>query len=154
MSQKKNVIKLTDNERKDLESIVKTGKHAAREIRRAHTLLLSDGGETDSQIAQLLHVSEQTVVRTRRQWVAGKRLTDAPKAPRRKRLDGKGEALLVALACSEAPDGREMWTMQLLADRLVALGVVDGSLSDETVRRTLKKTKSSPGSKNNGAWPK
>jgi transposase len=150
MSQKKNEIKLTDVERKELESIVKTGKHTAREIRRAHSLLLADGGKTDGQIAQLLHVTEQTVVRTRRNWVASNHLKDKPKAPRKKRLDGKQEAFLVALACSETPDGREAWTMQLLADRMVALGVVEGSLSDETVRRTLKKTRSSPGSKNNG----
>ncbi len=154
MSQKKDVINLTDNERKDLENIVTSGKHTAREIRRAQTLLLSDAGETDSQLGRLLHVTEQTVVRTRRQWVAGKRLTDAPQAPRRTRLDGKGDAFGVALACREAPPGRERWTMQLLADRLVALGVGDGSLSDETVRRPLKKTKSSPGSKHKGVLPK
>lgn len=154
MSRKANEIKLTDNERKQLEAIVKTGKHAAREIRRAHTLLLSDAGKTDRQIAQVLHVTEQTVVRTRRNGVESKRLGDKPKAPRRKRLDGKQEAFLVALACSETPEGRAVWTMQLLADRMIALGVVDGSLSDETVRRTLKKTRSSPGSKNNGALPK
>ena len=154
MTKKENAIKLTDSERNQLEAIVRTGKHAAREIRRAHTVLLSDAGKTDSQIAEVLHVTEQTVVRTRRNWVESKRLEDKPKAPRKKRLDGKQEAFLVALACSETPDGREEWTMQLLADRMVALGVVDGSLSDETVRRTLKKTRSSPGSKNNGALPK
>ncbi len=154
MSQKKNEIHLTDEERKELESIVKTGKHRAREIRRAHTLLLSDVGKTDSHIAQLLHVTEQTVVRTRRHWVESKRLTDGPKVPRGRRLDGKGEAFLVALACSEAPDGRERWTMQLLAERMVALGVVEDSLSDETVRRTLKKTKLNRGSKSNGVLRK
>jgi transposase len=76
---------------------------------------------------------------------------DQPKRGRRKRLDGKQEALLVALACSDAPDERESWTMQLLADKLVELKVVEQPISDETVRRTLKKTTLNPGSKSSGA---
>lgn len=83
-----------------------------------------------------------------------KRITDQPKPGREKKLDGKQEAFLVALACSEAPGERENWTMQLLADRLVELGVVEKPISDETVRRTLKKMNCSPGAKNSGASPR
>lgn len=80
-----------------------------------------------------------------------KQITDKPKPGRAKKLDGKQEAFLVALACSDAPEERESWTMQLLADRLVELGVVEEPISDETVRRTLKKTTLNPGSKSSGA---
>ena len=149
MTKKANEIQLSVEERVQLEQLVSKGKHNAREIRRAHTLLLSEKGQTDSQIAELLGVTEQTVVRTRRNWVADKRLTDKAKAPRKRRLDGKQEAFLVALACSDAPDGREEWTMQLLAERMVALEVVE-VVSDETIRRILKKTKLSRGSKSSG----
>jgi len=78
-------------------------------------------------------------------------LEDQARRGREKKLDGKQEAFLVALACSEAPGERETWTMQLLADRLVELHVIDEPISDETVRRTLKKMNSSPGGKPNGA---
>jgi transposase len=72
-------------------------------------------------------------------------LKEKSRPGKERRLDGKQEALLVALACSDAPEGREHWTMQLLADRLVQLGVVEQAISDETVRRTLKKRISNPG---------
>lgn len=137
---KQNIVKLSEGERADLEEIVKKGKHGARLIRRAHTLLLSAVGKTDEGIAEMLHVTPLTVARTREQWVKERRLEDKPRAKRKQRLDGKQEAFLVALACSQAPEGRDEWTMQLLADKIVALGVLDSPISDETVRRTLKKT--------------
>ena len=80
----------------------------------------------------------------------GHELRDKPRRSRGRRLDGKQEAMLVALACSEAPEGRSEWTMQLLADKLLVLGVVEDAISDETVRRTLKKTTLSRGSSKNG----
>jgi transposase len=149
--QKKNVVELSENERAELESLVTKGKAGARIIRRAHTLLMSDAGRSDREIAALLHVDELTVVHTRRRWVERHELTDQPRRRRGRRLDGKQEALLVALACSEAPEGRSEWTMQLLADKLLVLGVVEEAISDETVRRTLKKTTLSRGSSKNGA---
>ena len=76
-------------------------------------------------------------------------LHDRPRPGARPKLDAKGEATLIALACSDPPEGRECWTMQLLADRLVELGVVE-AISDETVRRTLKKTRLSPGRRSSG----
>ncbi len=96
--------------------------------------------KTDEAIAELLHITPLTVAWSREQRVKERRLVDKPRAKRKKRLDGKQEAFLVALACSEAPEGRAEWTMQLLADKLVALAVIDSPIADETVRRTLKKT--------------
>lgn len=147
-------ITLSKEEREELEQIVKTGRHTARERRRAQTLLWSDAGKADREIAELHDVTPLTIATTRQRWVEEKRLSDKPKPGREKKLDGKQEAFLVALTCSDAPDGRESWTMQLLADRLVELGVVAEPISDETVRRTLKKTTSSPGARNSGALPK
>lgn len=133
-------IELSSIERAELETIVRKGKHKARIIRRAQSLLWSDTGKPDSEIAQLHGVAPQTVATTRRRWVKEKSLEDKPRPGRSKRLDGKQEAFLVALACSDAPEGFESWTMQLLADKLVELSVIDEPVSDETVRRTLKKT--------------
>lgn len=149
-----NPITLSDSEREELQQIVKTGQQPARVRCRAQTLLWSDQGKSDTEIAQLQDVRPLTVATTRRLWVEEKRITDKPKSGRKKKLDGKQEAFLVALACSDAPDRRESWTMQLLADRLVALGVVDEPISDETVRRTLKKTPCNPGVKNSGVSPR
>ncbi|MGD8586143.1 MAG: helix-turn-helix domain-containing protein [Chloroflexota bacterium] len=108
-------------------------------MRRAQTVLWSAAGKSDSEIAQLHGVTPQTVANTRKRWVKAKTLEDKPRSGRTKRLDGKQEAFLIALACSDAPEGFERWTMQLLADRLVELSVIDEPVSDETVRRTLKK---------------
>jgi transposase len=143
-------IELSETERRELEAIVKTGQQAARVRRRAQTLLWSDAGKSDLEIAQLHGITPLTVATTRENWVKSKRMTDKPKPGREKKLDGKQEAFLVALACSDAPDGRESWTMQLLADKIVELNVVDEPISDETVRRTLKKMNYNPGAKNNG----
>ena len=133
-------IQLSEVERAELEAIVRKGRHKARVIRRAQTLLWSDAGKPDSEIASLHGVTPQTVASTRKRWVKEKTLEDKPRPGRAKKLDGKQEAFLVALACSDAPDGLERWTMQLLADQLVELSVIDEPVSDETVRRTLKKT--------------
>src|SRR5258708_36887991 len=135
--QKKNVVQLSESERAELESIVTKGKAGARIIRRAHSLLLSDEGRSDREIANILHVDELTVVHTRQRWAEGHELRDKPRRSRGRRLDGKQEAMLDALACSEAPEGRSEWTMQLLAHKLLVLGVVADAISDETVGRTL-----------------
>lgn len=114
---------------------------------RARILLLASEGERDPFIVRALHTSPATVERTRWRFVQKgleRALYERHRSGIQSKLDTKAESFLVALACSEAPQGREHWTMQLLADRLVELGFVE-SLSDETVRRTLKKTASSPG---------
>ncbi len=151
MPKKEHVIELSEKDRLELEAMVRSGQHQARTMRRAQTLLWSNAGKTDGEIATLHGITPLTVARTRQRWVEGRRLEDQPRRGREKKLDGKQEAFLVALACSDAPGERESWTMQLLADRLVELQVIDRPISDETVRRTLKKINSSPGAKNSGA---
>lgn len=133
-------IELSETERLELEAIVRTGQQAARVRRRAQTLLWSEAGKTDLEIAALHGITPNTVATTRQRWVEEQSLTDQPRCGRNRKLDGKQEAFLVALACSDAPEGRETWTMQLLADKLMELSVIDEPISDETVRRRLKKT--------------
>lgn len=109
--------------------------------------MLSDESHPDQTIAQALHIHVNTVERIRAKFVEQGvefALRNRPIPGARRKLDGKAEAFLVATACSDAPDGKAKWTMQLLADELVRLELVD-EISDETVRRTLKKTKLSPG---------
>jgi transposase len=138
---KRYIVDLTAAERAELRSIIRTGIASARRLTRARVLLLADEGETDARIAAALHVHETTVERIRQRFVAGgveQARRDQPRPGGRPKLDRKQEAFLIALACSAPPQGRARWTMQLLADRLVALEIV-GAISDETVRRTLKK---------------
>lgn len=148
MSQKKYLVHLTNAEVNELETVLRTGKHAARKVTRARILLQAHAGKTDLEIANNLDVNLSTVERTREKFVQSVDLTEAlndrPHPPKPRKLDMTAEAFLIATACSDAPEGRANWTMQLLAERLVALEVVD-AISDETVRQTLKKTRSSPG---------
>jgi transposase len=144
---------LTDEEQADLIAIVSKGKGAARRITRSRILLLADenrakGSWKDADIAQALGVSQRTVERIREKCVmqgieAALNHTRRQKK-REKLLDGAAEARLVQLACSEAPDGHTSWTMQMLADKLVELEIVE-TISRETVRTTLKKMNLSPG---------
>jgi transposase len=150
MRPQKYPVILTVEEKSELESVVKRGKHSRREIQRAQTLLWSEEGKRDLEIADWLGVTPLTVASTRQRWATEKRIADAPKSGRHKKLDAKQEAFLVALACSDAPEGRESWTLQLLADKLVELNVVQTPISYETVRETLKKTHLSPGKKSSG----
>ncbi len=152
MRSQKYPVELTEEEKSQLESVVKRGKHSRREIQRAQMLLWSEEGKTDLEIAALLGVRALTVATTRERWASEKRIADAPKPGRHKKLDGKQEAFLVALACSDAPEGRESWTLQLLADKLVELKVVETPISYETVRETLKKTNLSLGKKSSGVF--
>jgi transposase len=157
MSRKpKHVVRLTTEERRRLVRLVKTGKNPARVLTHAHVLLKADAngpGLGDGAIATALDCGIRTVARIRKAFAEGG--LDAavcrkkPTGRRYRKLDGEQEARLVALACSPAPDGRGRWTLQLLANRLVELRAVD-AVSDETVRRTLKKTTSSRGSSSSG----
>jgi transposase len=139
MPKKEHVIQLSEIERLELQDIVRKGKQKARVMRRAQTLLWSDAGKTDGEIATLLNIRPLTVAQTRQKWVEEHSLEDKPRPGGKSKLDGKQEAFLVALACSDAPEGYESWTMQLLADKLVELQVIDVPISDETVRLRLKK---------------
>jgi hypothetical protein len=151
--QKRYRVTLTEEERQDLQRLVSVGKGAARKLTRARVLLLADqapGGpaRSDLEIVEALQCGRATVERVRQQFVEqGLEAALAPKPSQRvyeRKIDGRSEAHLIALACGAAPDGRARWTLRLLGDRLVALGVVE-SVSHETVRRVLKKTNSSPG---------
>jgi len=147
--QQKYPVRLTDEEREQLRTVTRMGKQSARVIQRAQILLWSNEGKQDKEIIELLDCAPLTVASTRERWVREKRLEDLPRLGSKPMLDAKQESLLIALACSDAPDGRDEWTMQLLADKLVELKVVEG-ISDETVRRTLKKTSSSRGKRKRG----
>ena len=154
MPQKKYLVTLTAEERDRLTALVSAGKRSALTLSRARLLLKADqadGGPAwdDARIADALDCGLRTVERIRRRFVEqglepalGRKPQDRPSRPRK--LDGAAEARLIALACSAPPEGRKEWTMRLLADQLVELDVVDG-VSDETVRRVLKKTRSSRG---------
>jgi transposase len=140
---KRYIVDPTEDERAALLALLHKGVAPARKPTRARILLLAAEGGTDAAIAAALHVHPATVERTRRRFVEGgpeAALSERPRPGGRPKLDGKQEAHSVALACSAPPGGRARWTMQLLADRLVGLALVD-AISDETVRRPLKKTR-------------
>jgi transposase len=135
-------INLTNEEREELVRLTTTGRHAARKVMRARILLKADEGLKDKQIAEHLDITVQTVEKVRKQCVRegiDATLTPKKRPPGKPKLDGEGEARLVQIACSEPPDGRQRWTLRLLADKLVELEVAD-SISYETVRQCLKKT--------------
>jgi len=147
MPRKVYIVELTKEEKAELLELTRKGKVSARKLKRAHILLQADKGKTDEEIADNLEVGRATVQRTRQKLVEGGlewALNERHRPGGKLKLDGTQEAFLVALAHSTPPEGRERWTMQLLADRLVQLKIVD-SISDETVRRTLKKRSASPG---------
>ena len=149
---KRYVVKLTDEERGRLRALTRKGKPAARAVRRARTLLLADEGRTDEQIVAALQSGLSTVARTRQRFVEGgieAALADRPRPGAAPKLTPKQQAFVVALACTRPPEGRTRWTMQLLADRLVELEVIP-DISDEAIRRLLKKTGSVRGSRSSG----
>ncbi len=154
MPKKEYIIKLTDEERCTLLALTKKGTIAARKLTRAHILRLADEGKPDAEIVVALGVGLSTVERTRKKYVEDGleyALCERPRPGVKRKLDEKQEAYLIALACSTPPNDQVRWTMQLLADRLVEVGIV-GEISDETVRRTLKKTSLNRGKSSNGAF--
>lgn len=153
---KKYVVELTEEQRSYLLELLRKGEGQARMLTRARILLLSAEGKTDRFIADTLKVNPQTVRNIRKRFAEEGlegALKERPRPGAQSKLNGKQEAFLVALACSDPPEGREHWAIQLLADRLVELGVVE-SISDETVRRVLKKTTSSLGKRSSGVSPR
>ena len=142
---KKHKVDLTLEERQTLETLVRKGQHSALKLMRAHILLKADShgpGWTDAQIADAFGCHEQTAHNVRKRFARRGRLAALERKSRPshvRKLDGQGEARLIALACSDPPEGFSQWTLQLLADELVELQIVE-SISIETVRQTLKKT--------------
>ena len=153
MAKKRYVVTLTEEERGQLQKLISSGKASARKLAHARILLKADSSEggsgwRDIKISQALDAGVATVERVRKRFVEeGLEAALGRRKPRRqylRKLDGEAEAHLIAMACSEPPEGHARWTLRLLADQVVVLGHVD-SISHETVRRTLKKTNSSPG---------
>ena len=147
---KKYVVELTEDERERLRKLISAGSAPARMLNRARILLKADVGKRseggsllDREIAPMLETSTATVQRVRerfcRQGLEAALERSAPDRVYERSFDGRAEARLIALACSEAQEGRERWSMRLLADKAVELGIVEGA-SHETVRKTLKKT--------------
>lgn len=144
---KTHVVTLSDDERAILRAHIQKGHGSARAIRRAHTLLLADERLQKQEIARMLHVSSVTVGNTCRRYVQGgleKALVDDPRPGAERKLDGRQEAHLIALVCGDPPEGHEDWSLRLIADRVIELGMVE-KISHETIRRLLKKTRSNPG---------
>ena len=141
-------VDLTSEERQTLETLIRKGEHSALKLMRAHILLKADSkgpGWTDAQIAEAFGCHEKTVYNVRKRFAMGERLAALERKPQSRpshvrKLDGQGEARLIALACSDPPEGFARWTLQRLADELVELKIVE-SISIETVRQTLKKTR-------------
>jgi transposase len=153
-------VKLSDEERERLNTLIHKGKHRAGQLVKARILLKADASEagegwSDSQIAAALDISIGTVARTRQQLVeegfeAVLTRKHSPASARTRIFDGAAEAKLVALACSTPPKGRARWTLQLLEEAVVELNIVERA-SDNTIGRTLKKIRSSPTSRSNGS---
>ena len=142
MPNKVYIVDLTDEERQTLEDITRKGQIKARKFKRAMVLLKADNGLSDAQIMEAVSVSRPMVERLRKRFVEGgleRALNDVPRPGQKRKLDGRGEAILIATACSEAPEGHHHWSLRLLAGKLVELQVVE-SISHEAVRQTLKKT--------------
>ena len=157
---KKYVVKLSFEEREQLNALITKGKHSARQLVKARILLKADASEaggrwSDGQIASALDTSVATVARTRQQLVEEGFQSvlvrkHSPMSARQRIFDGATEAKLIALACSDPPKGRVRWTLKLLEAAVVELHIVDRA-SDNTIGRTLKKTSSSPTCKSNGS---
>jgi transposase len=150
------MFKISEEDRVEVESFLRRGKANARSIRRGQVLLKSGEGWRIKDIAETFGVSEATVSNVRKRYeeggVAGV-MEDKRQAKRRQALDGVGEAVLVALACSPVPEGHDHWTLRMLRDKLIELEVVEG-ISAATVQIRLKKMSLSPGSGNTGVSPK
>ena len=142
MPAKKYIVTLTKEERQKLLALTRAGEISARKMKRAQILLKADENWKDKDIIAALNTSRSTVERIRKRYVEGgldKALNEDPRPGAKRKLDGRAEAHLIALACSDPPDDSDHWALRLLADELVELGLVD-SISHEAVRQYLKKT--------------
>lgn len=136
----KYIVELSESERSELEAFVRSGSTLVRKVKRAQILLAADAGYMDKDIASLLSTSTSTIYRAKKRLVEGgleRALNDESRPGGSRKLTGKDEALLVAIACSDPPSGRAHWTLELLADAFVRLSE-HASVSRETVRRRLK----------------
>ena len=149
-------VELTQSERSALIETSGRGKPLARTVKRALALLKADEGLSDREAAAAVSLSAATVARVRKRFVeegVEAAINDRPRPGRGRKLNGRQEAHLVAITCSNAPEGHAHWTLQLLADQVVAMEFA-GSISLETVRQILKKTNSNHGRRKSGASPR
>ena len=149
-------VELTQSERSALIETSGRGKPLARTVKRALALLKADEGLSDREAAAAVSLSAATVARVRKRFVEEgleAAINDRPRPGRGRKLNGRQEAHLVAITCSNAPEGHAHWTLQLLADQVVAMEFA-GSISLETVRQILKKTNSNHGRRKSGASPR
>ena len=140
---KSNIVHLNEQEREELRQYLRKGKSSARSLTRARILLLADDERDDEGIAETLKVSKSTIIRIRTRYCEGgldSALHEKARSGAPSKIDGRIEAELTLLACSDPPDGRSKWTVRLLADKLVEIEVVD-SISHMSVQRLLKKMK-------------
>ena len=145
-------VKLTVEEKEKLNSFLNKGKASARSLTRARILLLADAGRSNEEIKSALNASTTTISRIRRRYCEGGlefALSEKPRSGAPPKIDGRIEAEITHLACSQPPEGRSKWTLRLLADKLVELDCID-SISHMSVHRALKKTKSSRGRRSSG----
>ena len=156
MVRDKYAVRLVPEQREELQHLIRVGKSSARVTARARILLKSGDGWAAPQVAEALDAALSTVYRVKQRFAGEgleRALRDRRQANRHRKLDDRGEAHLVALACSPAPEGHERWTLRLLAGKVVELGLAS-SMSHEGVRKRLKKTLSSRGRRRNGASPR
>jgi transposase len=150
-------VTLTADEKETLRGIINKGRHSAEKRKRAQALLLADENYTDDMIAERAGMSRRGLEQLRQRFVEEgfeATLEGKPRGHRPKALGGKDEARLIALACSPKPDGHSRWTLRLLQDTWETLAYTDTkTVSYQTIRRTLKKTKLSLGKAGNGAYP-
>ena len=148
-------VELSENERAELEQLLRSGEHNTHELRRARTLLKAAAGWNDTKIAQAFEINERTALRTRQRFNKGGlklALYDLPRTGAPVKLAAKLQAVVIATACSPAPEGRKHWTLRLLSERLVELELVE-NIAPNTVKAVLKKTNLNLTSSNNGVSP-
>ena len=153
MTASKYRVKLTESQKRRLSEVANRGRSPARTMKRALALLKSDQGQTDDRIAQAVSISRRTVVRIRKRFCEEgleSALVERPRTGQKRNLDDRAEAHLVAIACSDPPEGHAHWTLKVLSERMLELDYVD-SIARETVRKSLKKTNSNRGRRRSGA---
>ena len=153
MTASKYRVELTESQKCRLNEVANRGRSPARMVKRALALLKADEGQTDDRVAEALSIGRRTVVRIRKRFCEEgleSALVERPRTGQKRKLDDRAEAHLVAIACSDPPEGHAHWTLKLLAERMVELDYVD-SIARETIRKSLKKTNSNRGRKNSGA---
>lgn len=153
MAKIKYIVDLSEQEREQLLDVTRRGISSARKIKRAHMLVKASEGQSDEEIAGAVGSSAATVLRTRKRFVEEglDALNERPRSGQPPKLDGNQQAHIIAIACSDPPEGHTHWTLRLLASKVIQLGFAE-SISPETVRKILKKTNSSPGAKSSGAF--